>query len=220
MNSATLTLLVLAAGIATAYGLWGLHGPVSHFRAVFKSTPLVLLTVAAIHSGAPMLLIAAFAFCFLGDWCLAFEGDGYFIAGLGSFLLAHLAYSALFLSRLDAAEIAPDFELFMAIAVLAIAIALVNFRLWPHTGQLRFPVLIYSLIIALMAISARVSEISLTVQIGIVMFIVSDIILSREKFLPDGVSWWDRNSSSLVWWLYIGGQLLIAAGLLLPGLET
>lgn len=216
MNTATLILLVLASGIAVVYGVTSLKRSPSHLRALFKSTPLFLLSLAALQTGASPWLVAAFALCFLGDWCLAFDGDTHFIAGLGSFLLAHLAYSVLFLSQVSVSEIKPGLALIVVASILFAAIVMINIRLWPHTGHLRFPVLMYSLVIALMAISANVSDMAWMVQIGIAMFVVSDIILSEEKFLPNDTTWMGRNSASLVWWLYIGGQLMIAKGLLIP----
>ena len=42
----------------------------------------------------------------------------------------------------------------------------------------------------------------------------SDMVLARGRFLPAGGGWIDRHSSWLIWFLYAGGQVLIAVGVL------
>lgn len=48
-------------------------------------------------AGYRLIVIAALALSLLGDICLMFEGDGWFTAGLGSFLLAHVGFIVAFL---------------------------------------------------------------------------------------------------------------------------
>ena len=65
-------------------------------RAFYVLKPLTTLLIAGIAlCGAPgdfrMLLLAALLLSMCGDICLMFPGNGWFIGGLGSFLVAHLA---------------------------------------------------------------------------------------------------------------------------------
>ena len=123
--------------------------------------------------------------------------------------------SGLFLANVNLETFAVSTSLIALIAILVAVIVMVNFTLWPHSGPMRIPVSVYSLVIGLMALSAWIGNASPVVLSGVLLFIISDIVLSREKFIPDQRYWWDRNSAPIIWWLYIGGQLLIAIGMLL-----
>src|SRR5690606_3288864 len=70
--------------------------PTSHFRSVWKTLPVALLALYAFLMEAPGLLVLALVLSALGDAFLAYEGEKNFASGLASFLLAHIAYGALF----------------------------------------------------------------------------------------------------------------------------
>jgi uncharacterized membrane protein YhhN len=57
----------------------------------------VIVTVRPTRGAAPVLLLVAIACSWGGDAALTRPGDSWFIVGLSSFLLAHVAYIVLFL---------------------------------------------------------------------------------------------------------------------------
>ncbi|WP_245597985.1 lysoplasmalogenase family protein [Ottowia thiooxydans] len=130
-----------------------------------------------------LTLALALGLSMLGDVALMFEG--YFIPGLVAFLLAHLAYIALF--KRDV----PWFPSRGALAAtLSIGLAMYAF-LW--TGglppALRIPVAAYVTVIALMAAQAigrfRISgdQPSMMVALGACFFMLSDALLATNRFV-------------------------------------
>jgi alkylglycerol monooxygenase len=149
--SAAEVLLVEAAALATATaadGWTGLHH-------VFKPLAMVLaIACAALRPGwlrtqrsFDATLLAALLLCLAGDVFLMF--DGFFIAGLASFLCAHLCYLALFRAGVG------WFPERRALAATLLAAAGLYAFLFPHLGPvLKVAVAAYSLVIALMAAQA------------------------------------------------------------------
>jgi len=151
----------------------------------------------------------------LGDIALMSEHG--FLAGLGSFLLGHLAYVAAvgtYLPPRTWLAAAGPYALLPAIVGLA---ALTY--LWPKLGKLRVPVIFYVLVIITMVISAIALVRSDLLDIhrnrrelfaaGAVLFFISDLSVARDKFVANGFA-------NRVWGLpvYYGAQLLIAWSLL------
>ncbi len=184
---------------------------------VFK--PLAMLIAMAVvwaHARAAggvrradALLLAALAFSLAGDAFLRFPG--YFIPGLVAFLLAHLAYIALFHQGL------PWFPSRRAlVATLGLGVAMYGF-LWLGglPAGLRAPVAAYVLVIALMAAQAigRASvqrdRAALAVALGSGFFMLSDSLLATNRFVSP-------LPMSQVWVLstYYAAQALIVAGML------
>ena len=80
--------------------------------------------------------------------------------------------------------------------------------LWPNLGALAIPVVLYIAAIVVMAmLSLRVRAIE--VPVGAVLFMVSDSLISLEKFL-----WQAAWVGPLVWITYALAQLLITRGML------
>jgi uncharacterized membrane protein YhhN len=137
-------------------------------------------------------LLAALAASLAGDAFLMF--DGFFLPGLLAFLLAHLAYTALF--RQDASLMAaPRAALLIALLGLAV-FALLWIGGLP--AALRAPVSVYVLAIAVMA-SWAVSRATVladgpawAVAVGAICFLVSDATLAVNRFvmpLPHSAVW-------------------------------
>jgi sterol desaturase/sphingolipid hydroxylase (fatty acid hydroxylase superfamily)/uncharacterized membrane protein YhhN len=137
-------------------------------------------------------LLAALAASLAGDAFLMF--DGFFLPGLLAFLLAHLAYTALF--RQDASLMAaPRAALLIALLGLAV-FALLWIGGLP--AALRAPVAVYVLAIAVMA-SWAVSRATVladgpawAVAVGAICFLVSDATLAVNRFvmpLPHSAVW-------------------------------
>src|SRR5690606_40854198 len=65
-------------------------------RTAMKTAAVALLALLAALEGGPVLLVLALAISAVGDAFLAQNGRQRFLLGLGSFLIAHLAYIVLF----------------------------------------------------------------------------------------------------------------------------
>lgn len=184
---------------------------------VFKPlTMLIALAVVAAHATgrgglrrADGLLMGALALSLAGDAFLMFPG--YFIPGLVAFLLAHLAYIALFRHGL------PWFPSRRALAAtVGIGVAMYAF-LWQGglPAGLRAPVAAYVLVIALMAAQAigRATLLrdgaSFAVALGAGFFMLSDTLLAINRFVSP-------LPMSQVWVLgtYYAAQVLIVVGVL------
>lgn len=150
--------------------------------------PLTTLLITGIALLAPTssyqtLVVAALLLSLAGDVCLMFEGNAWFMGGLGSFLLAHFIFVAAYLSGLQA--VLPPWwaGLFLVYGM--------GFFLWlmPHTGTLKIPVMIYGGALMAMAVTASARWVSLhdgpalLALLGASVFVVSDSALAVRKFV-------------------------------------
>ncbi len=214
------TLLLESAAIATAASsadLMQLHfifKPLTMLIAIFMVASCKGFAVTAEVAGSAgatstgkVWLLAALAGSLAGDVFLMFEG--FFIPGLVSFLLAHVAYILLLRRGV------PWFPSRAALAAtLGVGAAMYAF-LWfgGLPAGLRIPVAAYVSVIALMVAQAigRASTLRSTaswlVAAGAALFMVSDSLLATNKFvqpLPMAQFW--------VLGSYYAAQLLIVGG--------
>lgn len=207
--------LILSLAAAIAY--LPVQGRAPSLRRSFAKTSAVgLLAVLAFLQAGPLLLIAALALSATGDALLAQEGEKPFLAGLASFLGAHIAYVALFLAVGDGLEILAGTSWRLALAALAIAATVLLLRLLlPAVGaQLRLPVMLYSIAILAMLLAATTVRAPAIIA-GAVLFVISDSLLAVGRFLlaPD-----DPRQKALgpaVWISYYLAQTAITLGFLL-----
>ena len=147
---------------------------------------MLLIIGAALSNGLPETL---FTQCLLVGLLLSFCGDVFlmlpkdrFVAGLASFLLAHIAYLVAF------------FQLYQLnfswgwVAILAV-IAVTFYRLLsPVLGELKMPVMVYiGAIVAMLWMAgelyfAQASNLHLLLMVGAIIFAVSDSALAWNKF--------------------------------------
>lgn len=186
MAGGPLTPLLFAAA---ACGLCAIVGEERGLRGlVYVTKPtatLLLLAVAASASEAPpgyrWLVVTGLAASALGDVFLMLPRDR-FVAGLASFLTAHVAYGAAFFTPPRAMA---DGLLLAGLLVVAAGIVAV---LWPGLGSLRAPVLGYVAAIITMAWLACVRwrtggvEGSGLAAAGALLFVVSDTLLAVDRF--------------------------------------
>ncbi|GIL02523.1 MAG: hypothetical protein BroJett030_24220 [Alphaproteobacteria bacterium] len=188
--------------------------PPSPVRALVKTLPVALLAAAAWLAETPAFLVAALVLSALGDFCLAFRGERFFLAGLAAFLLAHLAYVRLFFAEQDPLWTAGPAFLAATVAVVALAVGV--FRLLrPRLGALRWPVAAYTGAIAAMAIAALARGPDPLLLAGVALFFASDMALAFETFPADGKAAAPRWRGHFIWYAYFCGQALIAAAFLL-----
>lgn len=177
---------LVAALLAIASAPWALAQPWLNFA--FKPLATILIIVQAWPRGAntPVLrrwLLAGLMLSLAGDVALLWPAQG-FLAGLASFLLAHLAYLTAFtrVQRL-AARIGP----FVVYAVVAGGVLTV---LWPGVpSPLRGPVLAYVLCLSAMAAQAGVlwraaptDPAARRMALGGALFVISDALLAVNRF--------------------------------------
>jgi alkenylglycerophosphocholine/alkenylglycerophosphoethanolamine hydrolase len=186
-------------------------------RAFFALKPLTTLLIIGVAATAPLSLpytqwvLVALALSLCGDVFLMF-GDGArasdraFIAGLVSFLLAHLAFVWAFAQGLRA----PELPGWLAIVVFyAVGLLLV---LLPRAGALKLPVLAYCLVLAAMVFAAATRHASfgdtssLLAVLGALLFLVSDSLLGVRRFVGRF-----RGAQALILSTYWGAIGLIAA---------
>lgn len=147
-------------------------------------TTLLITGVALLapHSDYRTLVIIALVLSMIGDICLMFDGDAFFMGGLGSFLIAHFVFVAAYLSGMD--RVTPPLwaGLFVVYGI--------GFFSWllPKTGPLKIPVLIYGAALMGMAVTASARWVnlhdtpSLLALLGAAIFVVSDSALAVRKF--------------------------------------
>ena len=166
----------------------------NHIQLFTKPLLLALLFTGFIISSKAFLplryyIAAALFFSWLGDIFLLLEdrNAAWFMAGLGSFLLAHSMYIVFFV-RARRLQTAPfKWNLFTTILVGLYAVLLVGF-LYPRVGSLQIPVAIYAFTIAVMLATALHAfddsnrNASRYCIAGAVLFLCSDSLLALNKF--------------------------------------
>jgi uncharacterized membrane protein YhhN len=176
----TLSIVTLIFAIITIYAKLREN---ELFQIIFKPlTMLAIILLVYVNSSAPMTfyqqaILAGLIFSLIGDVFLIRQ-DQFFVPGLICFLIGHLCYITAFWTQ-------PN--LISVVFYLIYVVFFLNL-LWQYLGKLKIPVVIYSLILAVMSWMA----LSLTVKhpdhhtfhapLGSVLFIASDSLLAVNKF--------------------------------------
>ena len=132
----------------------------------------------------------------VGDALLLSSRRAAFLAGLGTFLLAHVAYALAFAGVARPSAV-------VALAVAAITLAVLRW-LWPRLGAMRTPVVLYCAVITAMlwlALGVDRPEI----RAGAALFYASDLLVARDRFVRPGLA---NRVVGLP--LYYAAQLLLA----------
>ncbi len=184
MPTVTLTLLVVVSAFIHIRAEY--RGPRRHVY-VFKPVTTILILVIATQTGWPdaslykYAILVGLVFSLTGDVFLMLPSDR-FLAGLVSFLIAHVCYVVAFTSGTGFSFALPLLVPFAVYGVVVFSI------LAPHTGKMKLPVLAYVVVILLMAWQAcgRWSQTggtgALLAFLGAVLFVVSDSVLALDRF--------------------------------------
>lgn len=180
----------------------------------FKPLVLVALIAAAVLMGAAdtttgRWLLAALVLSLAGDVALLSDSEGRFVLGLGSFLLAHVAFVVAFV---HAGMPRGDLAL-IGLALVAGLAAVVGGRVVPNAAReggqpLAGAVTAYVAVIGAMVVAAWATGRPL-VALGASIFMVSDAVLALDRFVRPR-----RFGSLAVMVTYHLGQVLIVVGLL------
>ena len=169
---------------------------------VVASLGFVLLGLCRAHLATPYdaWVLAALVLCLAGDVLLALPRG--LAAGLGCFLVGHLAYATAFATLVPLGEW--PWPLAAAMAVPSAAAAA---WLWPHLGRMRAAVLAYIVVITAMAWGALsvAGHAPWMTWAGALLFYLSDLAVARDRFVV-------RRFASRAWGLpaYYLAQVLLA----------
>lgn len=180
---------------------------------IVASTAFVLLawSLGAARSTYGHWLLLALALSWVGDACLLSRRSVWFLAGLGAFLLAHLAFAAAFASAgpqwLGAAWA------FGVLVVLGVGILR---WLWLSLSA-RYRVAVAAYVLAIMGMCALAIGLGLATGVwihaaGALSFAASDLAVARDRFVRPGLV-------NKVWGLpvYYVAQLLLAWSVVVTG---
>ncbi len=172
---------------------------------ITASTAFVLTGVLAANGRTDSYacaLIVGLVLGAIGDMCLLGESQTAFLAGLGTFLLGHIAYIVA-LAQLAGpcwwlGSAGPAAALPIAIGAIAMAL------LWRRLGSMRVPVILYVVAIITMVIGALATHSTIVIT-GAALFFASDLSVARDKFVGPSLT-------NKLWGLptYFAGQLLLA----------
>lgn len=156
-----------------------------------------------------ILVLLALVGSWFGDIFLMLQGSNslFFIFGLGSFLLAHVAYILAF-KKFDNVLTSSGI---LVTSILFISYSLMlSYILWSGLGEMKIPVILYALVLTLMGIFGVIKNVGVSnfVVIGAVLFIVSDSMIAYDKFVEPFSS-----SRFLIMGTYISAQFLIIRGI-------
>lgn len=160
-------------------------------------------------------VMAALFFSFLGDTLLMLvpRSELFFLAGLLSFMLTHAFYILINMNAIlsEDRSIKPEWSDLIFVFIGFIIFVLVKDNL----GNMYIPVLIYTVVICMMAVTAKKRRKKCDngsyrlVLIGTLFFLLSDAILAVDKFNQSFAS-----ADFLIMMTYITAQLLIVQGLI------
>jgi alkenylglycerophosphocholine hydrolase len=185
-----MNLLLLLAAISAGMAIAAEERAGGRHRAFFLLKPLTTVLILAAAMLAPdadptyrLWVTVALALSTAGDIALMFEGNGAFLAGLGSFLAAHVLFVVAFLAG-------TGWAMPSAWALLP-GIVGAAFFVWllPRTGPLLPAVLVYGLALMGMMLTASGREVmrgdasGWLAFVGASIFIVSDSALAIRKFV-------------------------------------
>ncbi len=173
------------------------------------STTALLLLLAVLSTTAhgaryQQAVVIGLACSLAGDVLLMLPRDR-FVAGLASFLLAHVAYIVAFSAGVPIGT-AP--ALLVPLAAMA---ALLLWLLWPGLGKLRLPVVLYSATILLMVWQAWGwhwafdTPGSRLAALGATLFMASDAVLALNRFRRPF-----PGAQAVIMLTYVAAQALIA----------
>lgn len=202
---------LIAFGVASLAYLALIHRLPFKGDFIIKAIPVISLAIAAwiYIPGLPgKLLFAGLLLSAGGDISLSFEGEKFFLMGLGFFLVAHIVYIVTFAQ--DMTYSPGKLPILIALSVFAIGMAVV---LYPKLGEMRIPVFVYISVILAMGITAALWQgpNPNLLLIGAIVFMLSDSMIAVDRFLVE-ISW----SKYFIMATYYGAQIMIWASFFKP----
>mgnify|MGYP002619701122 CR=1 FL=1 len=161
-------------------------------------------SAGAFQSTFGICMFTGLFFSFWGDAFLIGSGQNFFLAGLISFFLAHVAYGIAFAVY----SFNPLVTIGAIIVMIPHTIAIYKW-LSPHVEQELFgPVVAYMVVITLMVALAAATwgrPAAFFIVIGAVLFYISDLFVARGRFVESGMI-----NGLIGLPIYYGAQLILA----------
>lgn len=201
-----LVALTILAAVSAALNIFAEYRGTRRNVYIFKPLTVSLIIAIALQSQPSVykyMIVAGLLFSLAGDIFLMLPRDR-FIAGLISFLIAHLIYIAAF--TIDGAQA----SLLTALPLLLYG-GVMLWLLFPHLGKMKVPVIVYMLVILLMAWQATNRWINTNVMgsplafAGACLFAASDSFLALNRFRRAF-----KSAQFLILTTYFAAQWLIA----------
>ena len=192
--------------------------------------PLIMVSLCVYYllsagDNRSAVVILAIVFSLAGDVSLMFDSldPTYFMVGLVSFLISHIFYIVAYRQHQndDDTDALHGIQKLRAAFPIVLAGTGLVVILYPTLGDLKFPVMIYALVLVVMVLNGlfrlgRTNNKSfMLVLIGAMLFMVSDSLLAINKFFTPL-----SHSGLLVMSTYISAQFMIIEGLLAHSSRT
>lgn len=181
------TLVFLVFILVSVLDIIGISFKINALTYVFK--PLIIVSLLSLYvltvTVKNRFYLVALLFSFLGDVLLLFSGEGFFILGLLSFLIAHSLFIVIVVGYIKKIAVIP---IGLSIILFAIPFGLLIYILGDSLREMLIPVIIYGLTIATFGIVSHTyfnidkSKKSMYMITGAVVFMISDSILAINKF--------------------------------------
>lgn len=216
-------IIILLAGASVClsfiFWIWFCYRPDTLLKSLIKTASILILAWVSYLADGPVLLTLGLAFSAAGDWFLSRHGDRAFLIGMIAFAAAHVAYIVLFLTdgQGELGTLLSGWRL-GGVVILAIIGATLGRRISGHAGALKIPVALYVGVIfgmGLAALSMPTDGALIWAMIGAGLFLISDMILGSERFLPNFPDKFRLSAAFLVWSLYWSAQAAILCGFVL-----
>jgi len=164
----------------------------------FFSKPLIVLVLLAwLYSSTQLKgrfhkrIFVGLIFALAGDALLMLQqqSNNFFIYGLLAFLLCHIFYIRAFILDHKSNPHHKNPYFLWAVIVFGLFCGGLFFYMQPYLGAMRFPVLVYAIVISLMAIMAvnRYGKVNIfsfkIIFYGALFFLLSDATLAYNKFV-------------------------------------
>jgi len=202
-----LTALTLAAALSALLAIAAESGGTTRHKSFYVLKPLTTLLILGMALCGPegdyrTAVAIGLVLSMLGDICLMFAGNAWFLGGLGSFLIAHFLFVWAYAEGLTSWGV--------PVWCWAGVVYGLAFFAWilPKTGSLKLPVLVYGTALLGMVFAASARWLATPnlgtalAMIGAFIFMVSDSALAVRQF--NGAY---RGAQPLIlstYWLAIG----------------
>lgn len=171
-------LLTAASGVAAVVADRAGRGPAFYLLKPLTTVFIIALAALAPTSDYRTLLLVGLVLSLAGDVALMFSSNRAFLLGLGSFLLAHLAFVFAFLLRMPAFE-PPLWTLLPVLLGLAVFVKLLR-----GAGPLLPAVAVYGAALLAMVLTAASTGDALLIS-GALLFLLSDSLLGLRRFVGE-----------------------------------
>jgi uncharacterized membrane protein YhhN len=177
-------------------------------RLIFKPlimTSLIVYYVYYMQEDQRKIILSALLLGLVGDVLLLFDQNTkFFIGGLIAFLIMHLSY-ARFFKKYYEPPVGRQKIITIGLGVFTI---LFNVVFFAKLGDMKWLIMVYSIVIFIMAYFGVNQKLSPQIRIGALFFVLSDFILATNKFLFS-----TTLMPYLVMITYAAAQYLIVMGL-------